>query len=219
MTRTLARTVVATTALGAALIGAAGSVTTGAAQAAPHDSQTTAAAAAAATGTAARPRTRVTFTVQGCTSGCTLQLHSATVHHQSVWHSDVEPIADGAVTFEVPTRRTVDLSASLHAPYERNLDFVPQVVFRYPGEPVGTVVTRAASASYDRAAGCWAGTAEPTVVLPLVVRRVTIPGIGGRQGIAPRAWVGVSQPAEGPRFRASGGVLGAQDVPFCRPSA
>ena len=218
MTRTLARTVVATTALGAAVLGAAGSLTTGAARAAPHSSPTTA-VAAAATGPAARPRTSVTFTVRGCASGCTLQLHSATVHHQSVWDSDVEPIADGTVTFEVPTRRTVDLSASLHAPYERHLDFVPQVVFRYPGEPVGTVVTRAASASYDRAAGCWAGTAEPTVVLPLVVRRVTIRGIGGRQGIAPRAWVGVSQPAEGPRFRAVGGVLGAQDVPFCHPSA
>jgi hypothetical protein len=159
-------------------------------------------------------RTSVAFLVDGC-NRCHVRLYQAVEGRQHVWESRTHRVRDGRVSFDVPTRRTHGLSASLMAPWEGNTGAVTQIVFRYDHEQVGSTVDDREARGKRRASGCWAGTKDKQVLLPLTVRKARIPGVDGTPTTAARAWIGTTEGWWRPMLRTFRGILGAQDVVFC----
>ena len=194
--------------LAAGLLAAAGGSLTATAAtssaAAPHADRTP----------AAEQRTTVAFLVNGC-NRCHVRLYRAVRGREHVWESRAHRVRDGRVSFDIATRHTHGLSASVTAPWEGNTGAVTQVAFRYGREAVGSNVTNREASHEHRASGCWAGTTRRAVLLDLVVRRATIPGVDGSPTTAARAWIGTTPRWWQPMLRTYKGVLGAQDVIFC----
>jgi hypothetical protein len=163
---------------------------------------------------AAGQRTEVAFLVDGC-NRCHVRLYQAVRGRQHVWESRTHRVRDGRVSFDVATRRTHGLSASVSAPWEGNVGAVTQIAFRYAHEPVGSFVDDREARGKRRASGCWAGTTEKQVLLPLAVRKARITGVDGSPTTAARAWIGTTTQWWRPMLHAYKGILGAQDVIFC----
>ncbi|MFC4786460.1 hypothetical protein ACT8ZV_18435 [Nocardioides sp. MAHUQ-72] len=159
-------------------------------------------------------RTTVAFLVDGC-NRCHVRLYQAVRGREHVWESRTHRVRDGRVSFDIATRHTHGLSASVRAPWEGNVGAVTQIAFRYAHEPVGSEVDNREARTKRRASGCWAGTTRNAVLLPLVVRKVTIPGVDGSPTTAARAWIGTTTEWWKPMLHAYKGILGAQDVVFC----
>jgi hypothetical protein len=159
-------------------------------------------------------RTSVAFLVDGC-NRCHVRLYQAVEGRQRVWESHTHRVRDGRVSFGVPTRRTHGLSASLSAPWEGSTGAVTQIVFRYAHEQAGSEVGDREARGKRRASGCWAGTKDRQVLLPLTVRKARIPGVDGTPTTAARAWIGTTARWWRPMLRTFRGILGAQDVVFC----
>ena len=206
------RGALAATGLAAGLLATlAGAATTGAA--AQPALQPVLHAATPATA-AAGQRTALAFLVDGC-NRCHVRLYQAVQGRDHVWESKVHRVRDGRVSFDVATRHTHGLSASVRAPWEGNAGFVTQIAFRYGHEAVGSEVSNREARTKRRAAGCWAGTTDTAALLPLVVRKVTIPGADGSPTTAARAWISTTADWWQPMFRADKGILGAQDILPC----
>lgn len=159
-------------------------------------------------------RTAVAFLVDGC-NRCRVRLYHAVEGRQRVWESRTRRVRDGRVEFDVPTRHTHGLSASVRAPWEGNIGAVTQVVFRYAHEQAGSTVDNAEARGKRRASGCWAGTTEKQVLLPLTVRKVRVTGVDGEPTTAARAWIGTTTEWWKPMLHTYKGILGTQDVIFC----
>jgi hypothetical protein len=167
---------------------------------------------------AAASRTRITFTVADC-EGCEVQLVNArstldadVVH---VWQSRTKEVHDGKVTFRIATRRTWGMSATVHAPWEGHTGYVTTVAWRYGGEGVGDTVTLEEAVTKKRASACWEGTRRRHLTLPLVVEEVEVAGVRERVP-GSIAFVSTTQSWLPPMRRVVDGVLGSQDVNFCR---
>ncbi|NYD42257.1 hypothetical protein [Nocardioides panaciterrulae] len=178
--------------------------------AAPHAAATAPAAATAASG----QRTTVAFLVDGC-NRCHVRLYQAVRGRQHVWESRAHRVREGRVSFDIATRHTHGLSASVTAPWEGNTGAVTQIAFRYAHEPVDAQVTNREASHKHRASGCWAGTTRTAALLDLTVRRVRVPGVDGSPTTAARAWIATTVPWWKPMLHAYRGILGAQDVIFC----
>ena len=168
----------------------------------------------------AEPRTRLTFTVADC-EGCRIRLVSALQRPGQqpsdvrVWQSRSRVVSDGEVTFRIATRRTWGMSATVVAPWEGATGYLTTVAWRYGGEHVGDVVTLEEAVTKDRASACWEGVRRRQVSLPLVVEEVEVDGTTGRVP-GSIAFVPTTQSWLRPMRQVWDGVLGSQDVNFCR---
>ena len=75
---------------------------------------------------------------------CTVQLvHAVTGQADHVWTSHVRRVgSDHQITFGLRTALTHGLSFVVEAPWAGNIGAVPNMVTRYPGHKVGTVLDR-----------------------------------------------------------------------------
>lgn len=176
-------------------------------------------ATAAATGSlrpAAEPRTRLTFTVDGC-EGCEIQLVNALRTRRTdvrVWSTKVREVRDGTVTFRVPTKNTSGMSATVRAPWEGHTGYATTVAWRYDGERVGDPVTLKEAVTKKRASACWEGVRRRAVTVPLVVEEVEVDGVRERVP-GSIAFVPTTESWRKPMREVWDGVLGSQDVNIC----
>lgn len=148
--------------------------------------------------TAAQARTTLTFTVDDC-EGCELQLSSALGTYAEAdagevdfWNSRVKTVADGSVTFTIPTKRTWGMSVAIKAPWEGHTGYRTTLAWRYNGELQGDEVT-----------------------LPIVVEKVRVRGVK-KMVAGSIAFVPTTQSWLRPMREVWDGVLGSQDVNICR---
>jgi hypothetical protein len=201
----LRRGLVAAAALVAGLTGAIAATGTPAADA------TTPARAAVA-------KTTITFEMPGC-DGCTVNLMQArwNKHAQygvKYWHTAEKTVADGVVTYTVPTKHTKGMSMTVTAPWEGHTGYVTTVAFRYGGMQPGDEVGFREARSKSKASACWAGTKADEVTIPLTVRKVWVEGVRHRvRGSI--AYAAVTQDWMVPMRDVWDGVMGSQDVNVC----
>ncbi|WP_372727722.1 hypothetical protein [Nocardioides sp.] len=210
-------TAVLTAALGLTLGLTLGLLSPAAASPASADDQPSSASRAAAPPEGAQ-RTRLTFAVPGC-EGCRIQLHrvreTEDVKHPHTWHSRNRRVVDGEVTFDLRSRRTFGMTATVVAPWEGHTGYLTTVAFRYAGKSVGEQVTFRQARHQRRASACWEGTRRDAVTIPLVVRRVRVQGVQERVP-GSIAYTPSTQAWLSPMRRAFRGVLGSQDFDVCR---
>lgn len=131
-----------------------------------------------------------------------------------VWDGGQHEVRDGEVTVTVPSRRTKGMSMTVEAPWEGHTGYVTQAVFRYGGMKVGDEVGFKEARSKTRGSGCWAGTRDAAVTIPLTVRKVWVQGVRHRvRGSI--AYTSVTQDWMVPMRQVWDGVMGTQDVPIC----
>jgi hypothetical protein len=171
-------------------------------------------ATARPTAARATTTTTVTFKVATC-EACRIQLFHAVRGSATVWQSRVKVVRDGMVRFTIAKRNTHGMSMSVRAPWEGDTGYVTMAAFRYNGQAVGSRVGFTLARTKTSAAGCWAGTARDALTLRLGVRKVTVPGNTGPTA-GTIAWFPRTRPWWPPMQDARKGVLGAQDVFFCR---
>lgn len=191
------------TALVASLAAAATLVTVGATSAAARTSDGT---------------TRVVLPIPDC-RGCHVQVYSGLATDDPaeprLWASLEKRVRDDKVAFAVPHSRTPGMSVVVRAPWEGHTGYDSTVVFRYAGLTAGEQVDTALARTKHRASGCFEGTSRDKVVLPVVVRRVQVPGVHGPVA-GTLAHLATTTPWLSPMRRAHEGVLGSQDVTVCR---
>ena len=158
-------------------------------------------------------RTTLTFEVDGCKK-CRVRLTHALQGHQKVWQSREKTVRGGQVAFTFRSNRSWGMSVTVRAPWEGATGYVTTVAFRYGHEKVGAGVTLREARTKRRASGCWAGTQDTAMTLPLDVRKVRVPGTTGPTD-GSIAWIPTTQAWLRPMLPARRGVLGTQDVPFC----
>lgn len=166
---------------------------------------------------AAQPRTALTFTVEDC-EGCEIQLVNALQTRHTdvrVWSSRVKEVRDGVVTFNVPTKNTWGLSATVVAPWEGHTGYLTTVAWRYNGKRVGDPVTLEEAVTKTKASACWEGVRTREVTVPLVVEKVRVRGVK-KKVAGSIAFVPETQSWLKPMREVWDGVLGSQDVNICR---
>lgn len=181
----------------------------------------TAAPTTTPTTTAARAddgTTRVVLPIEDC-RGCRGQVYSALATDDPaeprLWASLEKRVRDGKVAFAVPHSRTPGMQVVVRAPWEGHTGYDTNVVFRYAGHGAGDVVDTEVAATRSRASSCFEGTSRDKVTLPVVVRRVQVPGVHGPVA-GTLAHLETTTPWLSPMRRAHEGVLGQQDVTVCR---
>lgn len=206
MSRTLARTALATAA------GLAFLAPVAPAGAAP--AQTPERSASAASSAASSPKHVVRFTVKSC-EGCRVRLSRADADYDDLWQSRSNQVTDGVVRFAVPSYYADGLTASIIAPWEGRTGYVTQVVFRYTGEKTGSGISVAEATSHQRGTLCLRGDEDVRrVTVPLTVRKVAVPGVDGPT-TGTLAFATRTQRPIKPVSRLTDGVGGSQDVPSC----
>ncbi len=162
--------------------------------------------------------TRVVLPIEDC-RGCRVQVYSGLATDDPaeprLWASLERRVRDGRVAFAVPHSRTPGLQVVVRAPWEGHTGYDTNVVFRYAGHRAGDVVDTEVAAVKSRASSCFEGTSVDKVVLPVVVRRVQVPGVHGPVA-GTLAHLATTTPWLAPMRRAHEGVLGQQDVTVCR---
>lgn len=161
-------------------------------------------------------RTSLTLVVRGC-DRCTVRLqHAIDGEADHVWTSRARRVgADHRVVFDVRTARTHGLSFVLDAPWAGNTGAVPNLVTRYAGHAVGTVVDRSDARQGKRAAGCWAGTRADSARLAFQVDRVRVRTVDGHRAKAPLAYSVPTLRSWKPYVRTYRGTIGNQDAFYC----
>ena len=164
----------------------------------------------------AAPRTSLTLVIRGC-DRCTVQLQHAIQGGSEVWTSRLRRVGnDHQVTFHPRTALTAGLSFVLRAPWEGNTGAVPNIVTRYAGHRVGSVVHRYGARHARRAEGCWAGTRADTARLRFQVDRVRVRTLDGHWTKAPLAYSRRTLPSWKPLVRTYKGTIGNQDAFYCQ---
>lgn len=163
------------------------------------------------------PRTSLTLVVKGC-DRCSVQLvHAIEGQAAHVWTSRLRRVGpDHRVAFGLRTALTHGLSFVIDAPWGGNTGAVPNMVTRYAGHRVGTVVTRDSARAARRAEGCWAGTAADTARLAFQVDRVRVRTVDGHRATAPLVYSHYTLPSWQPMVRTYRGTIGNQDAFYCR---
>lgn len=163
----------------------------------------------------AAPRTSLTLVVRDC-DRCTVQLVHAVTGQDHVWTSHVRRVgSDHQITFDLRTALTHGLSFVVEAPWAGNIGAVPNMVTRYPGHKVGTVIDRSDARAGKRAAGCWAGTGADSARLTFQVDRVSARTPDGHRTRTPLAYSARTLPSWQPYVRTYKGTIGNQDAFYC----
>jgi hypothetical protein len=144
--------------------------------------------------------TRVRVKMKGCKK-CKVRLTQKRGTNK-LWNSGWKQANRGKATFFVPTKRTVGLTATVDAPWERKFRRTTEVVMRYKGKPVGSKVSARAAKRGKRASSCYAGTTSKSITFRVMVKKVTV----GRK-VYPRAWAKKTKSYRAPTRRAPRGVL------------
>jgi hypothetical protein len=160
------------------------------------------------------PTTQLTLEIADC-EGCVISVVSYVYRSTDFWNYKRRKVADGSVTFAVPTARTLGLSMQVHAPWEGGTGFVTNVVLRYKGVQTGDKIGFRAARASKRATACWAGTTEDAVTMRVKVRRVRVDGYGGKVP-GSIAWAPVTQDWLRPLVNTWRGVVGTQDAMPCK---
>lgn len=175
-------------------------------------------ATASATAAPEAGTTRVVLPIEDC-RGCRVQVYSGLAtddpDEPRLWASLEKRVRDGRVAFAVPHSRTPGMQVVVRAPWEGHTGYDTNVVFRYAGHDAGEVVDTEVAATKRRASSCFEGTSRDKVVLPVVVRRVEVPGVHGPVA-GTLAHLATTTPWLAPMRRAHEGVLSQQDVTVCR---
>ena len=162
----------------------------------------------------AAPTTRLTLQIASC-DGCRVGMASYLQGSMDVWSAKPEKVADGKVSFAVPTDRTAGLSITVRAPWEGATGYVTDVALRYQGQQPGDKVGFTAARASTRASGCWAGTSDDTATMKVVVRKVQVDGYSGKVP-GTLAFAKVTQDWLRPLVPTWRGVVGTQDVMPCK---
>ncbi len=172
----------------------------------------------ASTRTSTDGTTRVVLPIEDC-RGCRVQVYSGLATDDPaeprLWASLEKRVRDGKVAFAVPSSRTAGMSVVVRAPWEGHTGYDTTVVFRYAGLTAGEQVDTDVARTRHRASGCFEGTSRDKVTLPVVVRRVQVPGVHGPVA-GTLAHLATTTPWLAPMRRVHEGVLGSQDVTVCR---
>jgi hypothetical protein len=153
--------------------------------------------------------------ITGC-DHCTVQLQHAVHGDPYVWSSKHKRIgSDHHVTFQVRTGRTHGLSFVLRAPWQGNTGAVPNIVTRYAGRTVDSLVTRKAARHGTRAEGCWAGTSMDALTLDFHVARVRAITLTGAPTYIPLAYATHTMSSWRPMTRTFKGTIANQDAFYC----
>jgi len=160
--------------------------------------------------------TDLTLVVRGC-DRCDVQLVRAIDGEADhVWTSKLRRVGpDHQVSFQLRTARTHGLSFVIDAPWGGNTGAVPNMVTRYAGHRVGTVVHRADARAAHRAEGCWAGTQADTARLRFQVDRVAVRTVDGHRAKAPLVYSRHTLPSWKPMVHTYRGTIGNQDAFYC----
>ena len=164
------------------------------------------------------PRTKLTLAIADC-EGCEVGLTQARWDRSAkwgvrTWDSKQKLVADGTVTFRVPTKRTRGMSMTVVAPWEGHTGYLATVVFRYGGKRPGTEVGFGEARAKTMGTACWAGTTAREVTLPVTVRKVWVQGVRHRvRGSI--AYANTTQDWMVPMREVWDGVMGSQDVNVC----
>ena len=162
----------------------------------------------------------MTLVFDGC-ARCKVQLFQAVQGRDHVWQSRYRREHDGTLTFSVPTKRTRGMSMEVVGPWEGKdggtTGFVTMAAFRYAHVEVGTYVSNRDARAKRHASGCWAGTSESEVTLPLSVRKVRVQGTT-QMTDATRAWISSTPAWLPPMNRTVKGILGTQEIIPCQVS-
>ncbi|HET7066179.1 MAG TPA: hypothetical protein VFI21_01105 [Nocardioides sp.] len=162
---------------------------------------------------AARTTLRLHFT--GC-DRCSVQLQHAVNGKPHVWTSKAQRIgSDHTAVFHLPTSRTQGLSFVLRAPWEGNTGAVSNIVTRYAGYHIDSVVDRDAARHAQKAQGCWAGTGLDRVRLDFHVARVDAKTLDGRATQIPLVYATHTMSSWKPTVTTFKGTIGNQDAFYC----
>jgi len=181
------------------------------------DAHAAAPAADATTATAATtpPSTRLILHVTGC-DRCSIGVQHAVSGQPHVWSSSYQRIgSDHRAVFRVSTTRTHGLSFVFRAPWDGGTGAVPNVVTRYAGHDVGSLVSRRAARHARKAEGCWAGTTLGRVRLDLYVARVSARTLGGDPTRIPLVYATHTLSSWKPMMKTFKGTIGNQDALYC----
>jgi hypothetical protein len=161
----------------------------------------------------ARTALRLHFT--GC-DHCTVQLQQALNGRLNVWTSKPQRIgSDHVAVFHPRTARTRGLSFVLRAPWEGNTGAVTNIVTRYAGHPVDSVVGRDGARHARKAEGCWAGTTLDRVRLDFHVARVAAKTLDGQPTQTPLVYATHTMSSWKPMVKTFKGTIGNQDAFYC----
>lgn len=157
----------------------------------------------------------------GC-DACSVQLFQAIDGRPAVWHSVKRKVgADHRVSFRVPTRRTHGMSFTLDAPWAKGLSAIPNMVTRYRGHDIDSVVTRKAARAGRHAEGCWAGTStNGGIRLDFAVSRVKARTVTGAPTVAPLVYATHTMSSWRPMVKTVKGMIANQEAFYCsRPKS
>jgi hypothetical protein len=165
---------------------------------------------------AAKPaKTSLHLHVTGC-DRCSVQLQHAVNGRLHVWTSASQRIgSDHRAVFHVRSWRTKGLSFVVRAPWEDNTGAVSNIVTRYAGHAIDSVVDRDAARHAGKAEGCWAGTTLDRVRLDFRVDRVATRTLDGRPTQMPLVYATHTMSSWKPMVRAYKGTIGNQDAFYC----
>jgi hypothetical protein len=174
------------------------------------------AAPGAGTGARAAATTKLHLHVTGC-DHCSVRLQQAVEGRTTVWQSRSRRVGnDHTVTFTVPSRRTHGMSFTLHAPWQVGANAIPNIVTRYRGHSVDSLVGRKAARRGKHAEGCWAGTTLNDVSLNFHVARVAGETATGDPTPIPLVYATHTMSSWRPMVDTFKGTIANQDAFWCK---
>lgn len=136
---------------------------------------------------------------------------------------------DNTVTFEVPTSATKGMSFVISDPSKadptHSANFETLIAMQYKGAKPGKRVSTKKAKRGKSASPCWSGTNAEDVTMKVKVRNRKVLGLpaygykGMKKVDIPLAWVIPTRKAFGGFTPSAKGVVGAQDIFPCGPSA
>jgi hypothetical protein len=157
--------------------------------------------------------TKLTLTAAGC-DGCTIALVNGAKELENTWESNSKTVADGQVTFRVPTDLTRGITASVIGPWEGTTGYLTMVVWRYAGHATGSTVDFADARAQKHGTACWGGTTASDLTVDLTVQKVRVSGTTSETN-GTIAYASVTQDWLPPMERVYKGVFGTQEVITC----
>ena len=170
---------------------------------------------AATAPTVTPPRTHLVLHVTGC-DGCFIAAQQAVNGRLHVWTSPTKHVgSDHRVTYDLRTARTQGMSFLVEAPWEGNTGAISNMVTRYAGHGVDSLVSRAAARDGRQAEGCWSGTTLDAARLDFHVARVPGKTLDGRPTHLPLAYATHTISSWKPMVSTFKGTIGNQDAFWC----
>lgn len=154
------------------------------------------------------PVTTVTVKTKGCKT-CKVRL-TQKQGGGALWNSGWKKASKGTTVFSVPTAKTVGLTVSVDAPWEKKFSKTAEVAMRYQGKSVGSKVSAKAAAKAKKASSCYGGTSATALTFNVTVNKAK----SGKK-VGTRAWASTTQKYRNPTRKAPKGVLSTKTPTTC----